>query len=151
MPFADQPEIVINGRSYPNPLQRWDALSDIVRRDYPEFCFIHGDPTFSNMLMLGERVVFIDPRGYFGTTRMFGDPAYHWAKLLYSLLTNYDQFNRGRFELSIGSNGVRLDIASSGWEAWRPRSSAPRGFPSLPHDDPRHHLALAHDLRLGRL
>jgi len=34
-----------------------------------------------------ERVVFIDPRGYFGTTDLFGDVAYDWAKLLYSVMT----------------------------------------------------------------
>ncbi len=121
VPFADRPELVINGRTYLNPLYQWEALSEMVRRHYPErFCFIHGDPTFSNMLLDGERVVFIDPRGYFGTTRLFGDPAYDWGKLLYSVLTNYDQFNVGRFRLSIKPHEVDLEIESSGWESLAP-------------------------------
>ena len=121
VPFADRPELVINGKTYLNPLHQWEALSEMVRRHYPErFCFIHGDPTFSNMLLDGERVVFIDPRGYFGTTRLFGDPAYDWGKLLYSVLTNYDQFNVGRFRLSIKPHEVDLEIESSGWESLAP-------------------------------
>lgn len=121
IPMADRPEIVINGTACRNPLHHWDALAEAVRRHYPQdFCFIHGDPTFSNMLVAGERVVFIDPRGYFGTTKLYGDPAYDWAKLLYSLLTNYDQFNLGRFRLSIAPRGVDLDVQSSGWEHLAP-------------------------------
>jgi hypothetical protein len=117
VPFADRREFVVNGRTHPNPLFRWDELTNLVRRNYPEeFCFIHGDPTFSNMLVSDDRVVFIDPRGYFGTTRLFGDPAYDWAKLLYSILTNYDQFNLGHFDLSIAPDAVDLTIESSGWE-----------------------------------
>ena len=115
--MADRPELVINGKSCRNPLHHWDELCNAIRRQYPqEFCFIHGDPTFSNMLISDDRVVFIDPRGYFGTTELYGDPAYDWAKLLYSVLTNYDQFNLGRFRLSITSESVELDIRSSGWE-----------------------------------
>jgi thiamine kinase-like enzyme len=115
--MADHPEIVINDKPCRNPLHHWDELGDAIRRQYPRaFCFIHGDPTFSNMLISRDRVVFIDPRGYFGTTHLFGDPAYDWAKLLYSLSTNYDQFNLGRFRLSITSEAVGLDIDSSGWE-----------------------------------
>lgn len=121
VPFADRPDLVINGKSHVNPLFHWDALSHMVRRYYPErFCFIHGDPTFSNMLITGDRIVFIDPRGYFGKTRLFGDPAYDWAKLLYSVLTNYDQFNLGRFRLTITSRAVDLEIKSSGWEDLAP-------------------------------
>jgi hypothetical protein len=129
IPFADQPEITVNGRPRPNPLHRWDELTEVLRRNYPDaFHFIHGDPTFSNMLITDGRVVFIDPRGYFGMTRMFGDAAYDWAKLLYSLLTNYDQFNRGRFELSIESDCVSLDIESSGWEHLAPVAVAASGL-----------------------
>jgi len=121
VPFADRERLVINGRDCANPLLRWEQLKGAVRRQYPaEFRFIHGDPTFSNMLVAGERVVFIDPRGYFGKTRLFGDPAYDWAKLLYSALTNYDQFNHGNFRLAVTPDGVDLDVGSSGWEHLAP-------------------------------
>ena len=60
--------------------------------------------------------VLIDPRGYFGFTELYGDVAYDWAKLYYSVVGNYDQFNRKRFRLTIREDSVQLDIASNGWE-----------------------------------
>ncbi len=66
------------------------------------FCLIHGDPTFSNILIreTSGKAVLIDPRGYFGRQEELGDPAYDYAKLYYSLSGHYDQINRNRFTLS---------------------------------------------------
>ena len=61
--------------------------------------------------------VLIDPRGYFGHTEFYGDPVYDWAKLYYSIVGNYDQFNRKHFLLDIDSDKVRLAIQSNGWES----------------------------------
>lgn len=87
---------------------------------YPceKFSFIHGDSTFSNtMLNNNLEPVFIDPRGYFGFVELFGDPNYDWAKLYYSVIGNYDQFNIKRFKLAfVGENIVNLEIQSNGWE-----------------------------------
>ena len=58
----------------------------------------------------------IDPRGYFGNTELYGDPAYDWVKLYYSIVGNYDQFNLKRFRLEIDKSEVRLDIESNKWE-----------------------------------
>ena len=58
----------------------------------------------------------IDPRGYFGTTELYGDPAYDWAKLYYSIAGNYDQFNLKKFRLDIENNEVSLKIESNHWE-----------------------------------
>jgi hypothetical protein len=60
-------------------------------------------------------IVFIDPRGYFGFTELYGDPLYDWAKVYYSLNGDYDQFNNGNFSLAIEKDSVSLDIASNGW------------------------------------
>ena len=63
--------------------------------------------------------MLIDPRGYFGYKELYGDPLYDWAKLYYSIIGNYDQFNLKRFRLSIGQNaeeGVELQIESNHWE-----------------------------------
>ena len=49
-----------------------------------------------------------------------GDPAYDWSKLYYSIVGNYDLFNRKRFSLEIGEHSVNLQIASNGWEALEP-------------------------------
>ena len=82
------------------------------------FCLIHGDCTFSNIMLREDNTpVLIDPRGYFGNTELYGDVAYDWVKLYYSLFSNYDQFNLKRFELNIHESEVELAIQSNGWEA----------------------------------
>lgn len=82
-----------------------------------KFYFIHGDCTFSNMMLRnGTEPVFIDPRGYFGYEELYGDIAYDWAKLYYSLKGNYDQFNLKRFTLDIEEDEIKLIIESNGWE-----------------------------------
>ena len=48
---------------------------------------------------------------------MYGDVVYDWAKLYYSIVGNYDQFNLKRFRLQINENDVMLDIESNHWEA----------------------------------
>ena len=60
-------------------------------------------------------VTFLDPRGYFGTTEMYGDPYYDWAKLYYSVVGDYDRFNNKEFTLDIDDDGVTLNIETSGW------------------------------------
>ena len=60
--------------------------------------------------------VLIDPRGYFGFTQIYGDIRYDWAKLYYSILGNYDQFNLKKFRLDIENNEVSLKIESNHWE-----------------------------------
>lgn len=118
IPFADRPELSINGRTCPNPLFHWEEVHALLAARYPaRFSLIHGDCTFSNTLIEPDgRPVFIDPRGYFGHTELFGDPAYDYAKLWYSLAGNYDQFNRRNFRLRKESRGVWFTIAGNGWE-----------------------------------
>ena len=118
MPFADQREIVINGKRCRNVFYCQQELERALDRvSCACFCLIHGDCTFSNMLLRnGEDPILIDPRGYFGHTKMLGDPLYDWAKLYYSLVGNYDQFNLRRFELVVMDSEVSLSIASNGWE-----------------------------------
>lgn len=118
VPFAKDRFITINGKKCRNVFFQTDRLKEKLSTIQPkEFVFLHGDCTFSNiMLRNGEEPVLIDPRGYFGRTEFYGDPAYDWAKLYYSIVGNYDQFNRKRFSLSIGSGDVQLEIQSSGWE-----------------------------------
>lgn len=118
IPFAYRQTIVINGKKCRNVFFHKAEL-EARFENYPcsSFALIHGDSTFSNM-MLNEKMepVLIDPRGYFGYTELYGDPLYDWAKLYYSIVGNYDQFNLKRFTLTIGEEDVKLDIASNGWE-----------------------------------
>lgn len=81
------------------------------------FTPIHGDPTFSNIFVDREmKVKFIDPRGSFGKEKIYGDPRYDFAKLYYSAVGNYDQFNMKNFSLEINGNKFKMSIASSGFE-----------------------------------
>ena len=118
VPMADRERIVINGRSCRNIFFHEDKLEKtLLQYKCDEFALIHGDCTFSNMMLRDDgSPVFIDPRGYFGFTRLYGDVAYDWAKLYYSIVGNYDQFNLKRFRLTIKEEGIGLDIRSSGWE-----------------------------------
>lgn len=118
IPFADKKIIRINGRDcrnvffYKRELERKLELIPCQ-----EFCLIHGDCTFSNLMLRenGEPVM-IDPRGYFGYQELYGDPLYDWAKLYYSIVGNYDKFNLKDFRLDIGQEEVKLEIDSNHWE-----------------------------------
>lgn len=118
VPFARDEYIRINGRYYKNIFYDKESLANILRERYPaEFKLIHGDPTFSNMLYdrLHGSVILIDPRGYFGRTKLYGDVDYDWAKVYYSLVGNYDQFNRKKFALAITNKDVELAVKPNNW------------------------------------
>lgn len=123
VPFAKDPYVTVNGRRCRNIFFCRETLEELLRAYTPSaFQLIHGDCTFSNMMLRSDGTpVLIDPRGYFGHTELYGDPAYDWAKLYYSLVGNYDQFNRKRFSLEIGEDSVSLRIDSNGWEGLEPQ------------------------------
>jgi streptomycin 6-kinase len=118
VPFARDREIMINGKKCKNVFfHKRELEKKLEELTCDTFCFLHGDCTFSNlMLREDETPVLIDPRGYFGFTDFYGDIRYDWAKLYYSIVGNYDRFNLKEFRLDIGEEGVRLEIASSHWE-----------------------------------
>jgi choline kinase len=118
IPFIDQESININGRKYKNPYRDWSHIEKITTSIFTDtYTPIHGDLTFSNTLYddRANRIFFIDPRGYFGQEKIYGDPDYDWAKLYQSLVGNYDQFNRKSFKLDITKDNVHLDIDSNGY------------------------------------
>ncbi len=121
-PYAQEPEITVNGKVCRNVFfhkQELEKQLDGMMTDCKNFCLIHGDCTFSNLLLREhEEPVFIDPRGYFGHTKLYGDARYDWAKLYYSIVGNYDRLNAGDFQLSIDTDrpSVSLTIGSNGWE-----------------------------------
>jgi GTP:adenosylcobinamide-phosphate guanylyltransferase/tRNA A-37 threonylcarbamoyl transferase component Bud32 len=119
VPFADRNVMRINGRECRNVFFYRKDLERKIAEYFPlRFKLIHGDCTFSNILLRDNdrSPVLIDPRGYFGTTEIYGDPAYEWAKIYYSIVGNYDQFNLKRFDLYLGEKEINLEIASNGWE-----------------------------------
>ncbi|MCI9535187.1 MAG: NTP transferase domain-containing protein [Lachnospiraceae bacterium] len=119
IPFSDQREIIINGKKCHNIFfYKQEVEKRFSQYSCDHFTLLHGDNTFSNMMLDQDmNPVLIDPRGYFGHTEFYGDPVYDWAKLYYSIVGNYDQFNRKHFLLDIDSDKVRLSIQSNGWES----------------------------------
>jgi hypothetical protein len=118
VPFAKDPYVTINGKKCTNIFAIREKITSEMRTMYPkEFHLIHGDCTFHNMMIEtdGVKPILIDPRGYFGKTKYYGDADYDWAKLYYSVVGNYDQFNRKNFSLEIGEDSVELEIVSNNW------------------------------------
>ena len=119
VPFSDSETVIINGKKCINIFAIKDKIIETMRSMYPkDFHFIHGDCTFHNMMIEteGVRPILIDPRGYFGSTKFYGDVDYDWAKLYYSIVGDYDQFNRKNFSLNIKESEVELEIISNNWK-----------------------------------
>lgn len=119
-PFANDEYIIINDKKCKNVFYCIDEIKKQMDKYFPKnFKFIHGDCTFSNILLNSNKEpILIDPRGYFGKIELYGDVAYDWAKLYYSLFTNYDQFNLKNFELFIDEENkkVNIQIPNNNWE-----------------------------------
>lgn len=118
VPFAREKEIVINGKKCRNVyFYKRELEKKLEHLKCDEFAFIHGDCTFSNLMLRdNENPIIIDPRGYFGYTELYGDVRYDWAKLYYSIVGNYDRFNLKDFRLTINETNVELVISSNEWE-----------------------------------
>ena len=117
IPLTNKEYITINGKKCRNIFFYLDEFrKKIENLPQKKFCLIHGDCTFSNIILKNERdPIFIDPRGYFGKCTLVGDPDYDWAKLYYSLYGDYDQFNLGRFKLLFKEDSVELSIKTNDW------------------------------------
>ncbi len=118
IPFVNDEYITVNGKKCRNIFFYLDEVREKLKNlPCEKFCLIHGDCTFSNIILKnGCEPFFIDPRGYFGFSEIVGDPAYDWAKLYYSVVGDYDKFNLGNFVLEIKDDGVKLDIETNGWK-----------------------------------
>ena len=75
-----------------------------------KFNSIHGDPTLSNILIKSNlKPIFFDPRGYFANNaNILGDRFYDFSKVYYSLVGNYDLFNRRKFKLYVDNYSVEI-------------------------------------------
>jgi D-arabinose 5-phosphate isomerase GutQ/beta-phosphoglucomutase-like phosphatase (HAD superfamily)/GTP:adenosylcobinamide-phosphate guanylyltransferase len=84
----------------------------IKNNNNTNYSIIHGDCQFSNTLLSKEnKIYFIDPRGYFGQTKIYGSRYYDYGKVLYAL-SGYDSFNNNE-EYSISNltkDNIDLEI-----------------------------------------
>lgn len=84
-----------------NIVSKWDTF---------KFVPIHGDCQFNNILTNGEDIVFIDPRGYYGNSVVFGMKEYDYAKVLFAL-SGYDEFdNRNIDTLDITDDNINVKL-----------------------------------------
>ena len=111
--FSSAETFTINGKKCKNFLHKKNIK---IFKDISNYLFIdkfwpiHGDPTFSNILIKKNlKPIFIDPRGYFSNEmNIFGDPLYDYSKVYYSLVGNYDSFNRRKFKLYIDNYSIEI-------------------------------------------
>lgn len=119
IPYFNDEYIKINNKLNLNPFHPKNIESfktQLKSISVPNYNIIHGDTTFSNILLVDTKCYFIDPRGYFGNSKIYGDKNYDWAKLYYSVNGNYDSINLKKFEVKFGNSEVYLYIKSNGFE-----------------------------------
>lgn len=120
IPGINNDHFFINNRNCINFYKHWDLVIPLLVKHFSNtYKLIHGDITFSNILYVSKKnnIFFIDPRGYFGEVNLFGDEDYDWAKLYYSIVGNYDQFNIKNFALSMDEKAskISLKIKTNNW------------------------------------
>ena len=90
-----------------------NVLEYIKSKSNYTYSLIHGDCQFSNILIhKNNDIKFIDPRGYFGNTMLFGIPEYDIAKVFFAL-SGYDHFdNQIIEELNIINDNINIKLES---------------------------------------
>ena len=80
-------------------------------KDRKHYNIIHGDTHLGNILLdINDNLIFIDPRGYFGETLLFGLYEYDYAKLLFGL-SGYSAFDNMIInKLEINNNNIEIDF-----------------------------------------
>jgi hypothetical protein len=98
-----------------------DEINRIIKKNVDEYLInqnsvyeygiIHGDCQFNNILINEkEELKFIDPRGYYGTSRIYGLIDYDMAKICFAL-SGYDLFDNSSIKkLNINNNSIDIDI-----------------------------------------
>jgi len=88
------------------------VLAIIDSKESFEYSIIHGDCQFNNILYNEEKddILFIDPRGYFGLTELYGLSEYDTAKIHFAL-SGYDVFDNMDIDL-LKIEGSNLIIPS---------------------------------------
>ena len=112
--ITDYSDLHINGKRYRNFWQLWPAIKEFARRlGRPEHhTLIHGDMGFSNILYdVNSRVCrFVDPRGSFGSSGIYGDIKYDVAKLYHSVEGCYDFMTNDLFDITWANDQVTFEV-----------------------------------------
>jgi len=95
-----------------------DKIFNVIKNYFNDIKFysnIHGDCQFSNIMKSSSegKLYLIDPRGYFGKTKLYGLKEYDFAKLCYAL-TGYDDFNLNvYFVFDILESNINIPIKNN--------------------------------------
>jgi len=83
-------------------------LDYLHNRNY--YNLIHGDTHLGNILVVENKLYFIDPRGYFGNTELYGLCEYDYGKFLFGL-SGYSFFDNLEInELVIKDNNLEIEF-----------------------------------------
>lgn len=123
-PFFEN-DIYINGVQYPSLDKCERQLPGLIQRrlldNSPDFCIIHGDLCFSNILVESDLgfLRVIDPRGSFGNFDIYGDPRYELAKLMHSMDGRYDHIIEDMFSVEVQGSEISYNIPQSALDVYR--------------------------------
>lgn len=112
--LANTNGVTVNGIPCPS----FEEVMTDIQEILPEFAadkrqgVIHGDMCFSNILYdLRSRICkFIDPRGSFGQSGIFGDQKYDLAKLYHSVHGLYDFLVNDLFSVHLEGSIISLEV-----------------------------------------
>lgn len=106
--------IKVNGVLYKSLNQLSILLKKIIPDmlyDVNEFCIIHGDLCFANIMVDGNCsfIKVIDPRGKFGKFDIYGDFRYELAKLFHSMDGKYDFIIKDLFNVEYNLKSAEIN------------------------------------------
>jgi fructosamine-3-kinase len=82
----------------------------IIEKKINTYSLIHGDLHLGNILLRNNILYFIDPRGYFGNTEIYGLKEYDYAKLLFGI-SGYSIFDTMKIDnLEIDNENINIDF-----------------------------------------
>lgn len=84
----------------------------VIDKGICEYSLIHGDTHLGNILYSNDdkKLYFIDPRGFFGNSELFGLKEYDYAKLLFGI-SGYSIFDTMNIDkLIINDNNLTIDF-----------------------------------------
>jgi len=94
--------------NYYSEIIKYKCLNYLNNRNY--YNLIHGDTHLGNIMESDDKLYFIDPRGKFGNTNLFGIKEYDYAKLLFGI-SGYSKFDEMEIsELKIENGDLKIDF-----------------------------------------
>jgi choline kinase/mannose-6-phosphate isomerase-like protein (cupin superfamily) len=91
-------------------LKLQEKIRSLLEKVNPSYKVIHGDLNLSNIFYTNP-YTFIDPRGYYGKSKLHGLPYYDYAKIYFSLL-GFDDLNfQENYFFSIEEDNILPNIS----------------------------------------